>query len=237
MSREQQTESQGQFDGSSPEAAAPPAHALQLPIHVYQQVVQIRPGDAVGLQALLGQHPELSQAIAQVASQHAGMSTVKQAMALQSSHAALPDSAPLPQGGTQADIRPGGEFALEGGPAAGKRPELFQDYRAGGAAELESAGPARPKVAHEPPWIVEARRYNDTHEALVNEFNELTDNVLALDERATNPQAISRWQRDHGLAADGKIGPHTVAAARAKRNDSLDVAKADTAPRSDKIDV
>ena len=67
-----------------------------------------------------------------------------------------------------------------------------------------------------------ATKYNDAHPALVAEFQELT-NDLCCDwdsgsKGALDPTKVARWQVQHGLTGDGKIGPLTVAAARkAKR--------------------
>ncbi len=208
MSREQLTESEGQFEAGGPEAAAP-AQSHQLPLHVFDQVAQIRPGDAAGLQALLARYPDLAQNIASVASHHAGMSTVKQAMAMQQA----------------------------GAPVAASTPSLQQDYRPGGAAELESVTPAAPHAHAAPAWVADARRFNDAHGHLVDEFNDLTHNVLALDDTQIDPQAIARWQRDHGIAADGKVGPHTVAAARAKRDNASEVASGPAPVKAEQIDT
>jgi peptidoglycan hydrolase-like protein with peptidoglycan-binding domain len=68
----------------------------------------------------------------------------------------------------------------------------------------------------------EAVKYNDAHPALVAEFQELT-NDLCCDwdsgsKGPVDPTKVARWQVQHGLTGDGKIGPLTVAAARkAKR--------------------
>jgi hypothetical protein len=84
------------------------------------------------------------------------------------------------------------------------------------AQPAEPATPAKPAHATaEPAWVAGARAYNAAHAVLVDEFNELTSDVCRLDgEGKVDPQAVARWQSHHGLAADGKIGPHTVAAAR-----------------------
>lgn len=249
MSREQQVEAQGQFDQGSPEAAAP-VGAPHLPMPIYQQAAQIQPGDVEALQALLSQYPDYAQAIATVASHHAGMSTVKQAMAaprgkpeLQKDYRPggemeLESTSPKPAAGKpelQKDYRPGGEMELESTssrPAAGK-PELQKDYRPGGEVELESTSPTKAtatetKAKAEPAWVVAARRYNDAHMALVDEFNNLTDGKFALDDENTNPVQISQWQIQHGLPGDGMVGPKTVAAARAARDNAGHVAKAST---------
>ncbi|HET9626747.1 MAG TPA: hypothetical protein VFP84_35535 [Kofleriaceae bacterium] len=212
--KEQLSEAHTESHDATPEAA--PAERHHLPPAVYHQTLRVRPGDAAALAVLLDQHPELSQQILAVASSHAGMSTVRQAIELhrQGGGAGISKA-------DQADIR-----AIAGdetfAPAAAKpaAPSIEKDYRPGGAAELESVTPAAAatssKPAHaEPAWVAHARTYNAAHATLADEFNELTDFTCSGDGNALEPVDVARWQRHHGVAADGMVGPHTLAAARA----------------------
>ncbi len=118
---------------------------------------------------------------------------------------------------TQQQIGPGGEFELEGSaparPAVGRPGALTQQQIGpGGEFELEGSAPAKP--AAEPAWAAGARRYNEAHAELVSEFNELTQGSCRGAGGQLDPQAVARWQRQHGVDADGKVGPHTLAAAR-----------------------
>jgi len=70
------------------------------------------------------------------------------------------------------------------------------------------------KPANEPAWVAGARTYNDAHAGLVSEFNDATANRCLDASGQLDPQAVARWQRQHGVDADGKVGPHTLAAAR-----------------------
>jgi|GEM_PF-2830286 len=54
-----------------------------------------------------------------------------------------------------------------------------------------------------------ANRWNASHADLVAEFGKLSGGV-----DAASSVAIMKWQRGHGLKADGCIGPQTVEAAR-----------------------
>lgn len=67
-----------------------------------------------------------------------------------------------------------------------------------------------------PAWVDGARRFNSAHAALVEEFNELTASTCTADGSVAklDPQQVAEWQRAHGLEADGKVGPNTLAAAR-----------------------
>lgn len=100
------------------------------------------------------------------------------------------------------------------------------------ALPIESAAPKASHAAAEPAWVAGARAYNAAHADLVDEFNELTNNVVQLDgETRVDPQSVARWQSHHGLAPDGKIGPHTVAKARTLKARAPEVACA--APGAD----
>jgi hypothetical protein len=70
------------------------------------------------------------------------------------------------------------------------------------------------KSAAEPAWVASARTYNDAHAGLVSEFNDATAKSCLDASGQLDPQAVARWQRQHGVEADGKVGPHTLAAAR-----------------------
>ena len=84
-----------------------------------------------------------------------------------------------------------------------------------------------------PAWVAGARAYNAAHAHLVDEFNELTNDVCRLDgEARIDPQAVARWQAAHGVDADGRVGPHTVAAARKTKAQAPSVASA-PAPGAD----
>ena len=87
-----------------------------------------------------------------------------------------------------------------------------QQIGPGGEFELEGSAPAKP--AAEPAWAGGARRYNEAHAEGVSEFNELTQGSCKGADGQLDPQAVARWQRQHGVDGDGKVGPHTLAAAR-----------------------
>ena len=91
------------------------------------------------------------------------------------------------------------------------------------AAEVEGSSPQ----ATEPFWVADARRYNAVHTTFVEEFNDLTKN-LCLDSGtgALDPIKVSNWQDQRGLAADGKVGRQTVAAARHTKMASAETAEA-----------
>jgi hypothetical protein len=121
---------------------------------------------------------------------------------------------------TQEQIRPGGEFELEGGPP--RRPLTQDQIRPGGEFELEGNAP-------DPVFLSSAQRYNAAHTSFVDEFNDLT-NGSCLVSGQLDPQAVARWQAQHGLAPDGKVGPLTLASARKVRVSASAEAETDARP-------
>jgi hypothetical protein len=112
--------------------------------------------------------------------------------------------------------------------------EAVQMKQQGGSAASPAAPEAVPaKPEHSAAWVVSAQAYNAAHADLVEEFNELTDDRCRLDgDSKVDVHAVSRWQAHHGLDPDGKIGPHTIAKARAVQAKPSQVAAA-PAPGAD----
>jgi murein L,D-transpeptidase YcbB/YkuD len=207
MSREQLADPQSQHATSGPEAGAQ-GDIQGLPPRLYAQVSQLRPGDVDGLRHLLNLHREMAPQILSAASYAGvGVSTIRQATAMAQHNTVVA------QGAVSPSI--GGADLIEDGPGASAKEEV-QDYRSGGEFELDGgvAAPGAKPAAAEPTWVAGARKYNQAHATLVDEFNDLTNYKLAVDEGIVDPQTVARWQADHGLPADGKVGPHTLATAR-----------------------
>ena len=215
MSKELATEHEAQHEAGATEAASA-NRAYGLPPAVQGPVMQLGPGDADALRALLVRFPSLTEQIlsAAVSEGHMGNRAIQHAIDL-TRHGAVGRPGAL----TQAQIRPGGEFALEGdGPTVGRPGGLTQaQIRPGGEFALEGGPAARSAAA--PAWVAGAYRYNEAHAALVDEFNELTDFVCTLDDdrNKLDPKEVAAWQRANHLDPDGKVGPHTLAAARANK--------------------
>jgi len=273
MSREQLSEQESQ--GAAPAHTEQPGDIQGLPPNLYHQVAQIRPGNVQALRDLLTLFPDFAPQILGVASNSAGLSTVKQAQALVRQNV-------TGQRGTltSAQIHDGGEFAIEGsapvlGPEPAPQAEAAPVAAAGDAKPLSKPeqrqilhDPSDPKplskpeqrdILHDPsdpqalskpeqadilndrsdsfymtpdalisPTKVEdSRAFNEAHADLVASFHELTNNACL--DRSTGgafPQAVASWQAAHGLDVDGKIGPHTLAAAKAENKRTELAAKA-----------
>ena len=209
-----------------------------LPPYLFGQVMKLGPGDADALTRLLRLYPDYTDKILAAASPQVGLSTIKQAQAMIQQNT-------VGASGSLGSTRPGGEFLDEtktsvvpqqGGGSLGKvRPgtEYLDETPSAPAAAQQPAHAAsedgatkEATPAKEEAWVADARRYNDVQEYLVEEFNELTDYICLDDDTVKlDPRAVADWQRAHGLSADGKVGPHTVQAARAVKAKGGSVAK------------
>ncbi len=65
----------------------------------------------------------------------------------------------------------------------------------------------------EAPWVERARRYNRAQPSNVKAFLDSTGNQCVDEAGELDPQKVARWQKDHGLSPDGRVGDDTVCAA------------------------
>lgn len=214
-----QLNAQAQTVDSAPDVDAAQSH--RLPPAVYHQTVRIARGDAEALADLLDHYPALAQEILEVASAHVGASTVRHALAL---HRQTSGGAPATISAADHDeIR-----AIAGDESYATHAEAPAPAHAPVEAAPVAAPAAAPAHAA-PAWVAHARTYNAAHTELAAEFNDLTDFGCCeeTDRNQLNPVDVSHWQRAHGLTADGMVGPHTVAAARANsaKNKASAIAK------------
>jgi hypothetical protein len=220
MSKEPQIEHQpGQQDAAAKTTeTADPSYGLRADLHA--QILQMSPADAGALAEMIQNYPSLMGAILAVAASHMGNAAVQRAIQLAKTWKAKGRSGAL----SHDDVHQatGDSQPLSGG-------EMIAALHDESDGPQHTASPAAPKAAPaaEPAWAAGARAYNAAHPELVDEFNELTSDVCRLDgEGKVDPQAVARWQSNHGLAPDGKIGPHTVAAARKLKARAPEVAAA-----------
>jgi hypothetical protein len=222
MSKEPQIEHQPGHQDAAAQATETADSTYGLRADLHAQILQMTPADAGPLAEMIQNYPSLMGAILAVAASHMGNAAVQRAIQLARTWKAQGRSGALSH--DEVHQATGDSRPLSGG-------EMIAALHDESDGPQTTAPAAAPKAAAEPAWVAGARAYNDTHAELVDEFNELTGDVCRLDGAGkVDPQAVARWQTNHGLAADGKIGPHTVATARKLKARAPEVA---AAPQAD----
>lgn len=245
MSKEQVTEHQAHEDANAPQADAR-GDVAGLPPNLYQQAVRLGPGDSEQLAYLLTQFEMFAPQILALVSAQVGLSTVnaaKQRLAQHNTgtHATGRDQTQIRQMGEDAYANPHGSAQVEVSAQQHQSTMIeFEEVNSGPNhravvsekehAALKSVGGS--ETVATPAWITSARKYNAAHAHLSAEFNTATNGAcLAMsgDDGELDPKLVAEWQTKHGLEADGKVGPRTVAEAR-KHTDDGDVEKPAAAP-------
>jgi hypothetical protein len=227
MSKEQLTEKQPGQDAATPTTEGQD-QTYGLRPDLVAQIMQMSPADADKLASLLVLYPSFIGRILPVASHHLGNSAVQRAIALaKAQHSTNPQGGSMNQDEIHESLgSPTDSSAVKSGEVA----PFIEDKSEPQAPEEE---PDQPKqvAAPDPAWA-SARQYNDAHPDLVAEFDDLTDGVCQDDDTTKlDPKAVASWQRHHGVDDDGKVGPRTVAAARAVKAKGPEVAQ--TLPQTD----
>lgn len=217
MSRESLNTSQTQPAGGA-SITEDQAESWGLRRELYAQIMQLSPADADALAEMLSLYSERAGAILQVAASHMGNAAVQRAMAILKQRRATQGRAGSMDDHAQREMI---TDASDRTPIPPRDRASFLEYPSERPAQASAAtdAPAGPAVKQAPPaWVAAARAYNGAHPEFVDEFNDLTANVCCGDDNELDPQAVARWQEHHGLPADGKIGPHTLAVARAAKS-------------------
>lgn len=224
MSKEQQLEQQpAQQDAAAPAVTEDPTHGLRPDL--YAAIQRMSPADWGQLADMMDLYPSFLGAILAVASPHLGNAAVQRAIALvKQKQATQGRSGSLSQDELRESV---GEPADSRPVKSGEMTSFLHDASDGPLQTGPDAAP-RPAAA-EPAWVASARAYNAAHSDLVDEFDDLTHHAVLLD-GDVHPRSVARWQADHGLAPDGKIGPHTVQKAREVNAKAAQVA---AAPQAD----
>jgi len=220
MSKEQVTEQQSGQEGAAPTAEAA-EDTYGLPPQIVAQIKQLSPADDAGLAALLQNFPSHMGKILPLAARTMGNAAVRRAMDLVKKWTAKGAA------GSQSQEEIRSNLASPADSTAVKEHEVASFMSDKSDPQAPDETPSKPKEAPaaEPAWVADARRYNNVQEYLVEEFNELTAYVCLDDDTGKlDPKAVADWQRAHGLPADGKVGPHTVQAARAAKTKGSAVA-------------
>lgn len=224
MSKEQLVEQQpGQETGGSANEGQDQTYGLRADL--YAQIQRMSPADADQLAAMLVNYPRLGGQILPVASHHMGNAAVRRAIALakQIKASSSPGSS-LSQG----EVHEALDDPMDSRTVPWIELASTLEDKSDPQAPDETPSKSKEAPTPEPGWVAAARTYNAAHADLVEEFNDLTAHICLNDDTVQlDPQAVASWQTQHGLTADGKVGPRTVAAARAARSKGVPVAQAE----------
>jgi hypothetical protein len=83
------------------------------------------------------------------------------------------------------------------------------------SASADAAGAVAAQSDAEPGWVQRAQSYHAAHAAAVAAFDRLTGGACVGEDGALDPRKVARWQAEHGVAPDGRVGEATLDAARA----------------------
>lgn len=185
-------EAEAKAEGHAPAEAEAPKKATaeaQPEQQLVEHVAKTPEAEPELLGAALAENPELRQPLVEEATKAQGAEVVEQAIEVEH------------QEQEQATAIAHDEPALTAEVEA--KPAVIEEE----VAQPES----------EEAWAVRAREYNEAHAELVARFNELTDNMYAAPDGTLAPDVIVAWQKANGVSVDGRIGPETVAAAKAAK--------------------
>lgn len=222
MSKDQQIEQSGQQTAAGPSAAEPLDQTYGLRADLHTQIMKMTPADANALAEMIQLYPSLNGAILAVAASHMGNAAVQRAIALVKTWTAKTDPGAL----SHDEVHTTMKDAADSRPLKSNEMNAALHDASDAPVVTSPAAAPKPAAAPEPAWVGAARTYNRAHAELASEFDDLTDHFMHDDDGALDPIAISRWQANHGLDPDGKIGPRTVATARALKARTPDVAAA-----------
>jgi hypothetical protein len=233
MSRDSMTTQDEQRDAAAP-AGSPAVETYGLPETIVAQIMRLAPGDSQGLAQLMHTYREFANAILMVAASHVGNAAVRGAIDIVKQKDAWGSNNASVGAMNDAEKHDATTDASDRTPVPPKDLPSIMEYpedRPAAAASTPAATAAAPKQEASPAWIASATAYNAAHPELVAEFNQLTGSMCA-ESGTLDPQAVARWQVHHGLPGDGKVGPHTVATAKAARTPAAPVAGPSPAPAS-----
>jgi hypothetical protein len=195
-------EAEARAEGHAPAEAEAPKKATaeaQPEQQLVEHVAKTPDAEPELLGAALAENPELRQPLVEEATKAQGAEVVEQAIEVEH------------QEHEQATV-------------AHEEPALTAEVEAQPAVIEKDV--AQPEA--EEAWAVRAREYNERHPALMARFNELTDSMYAGPDGQVSPDVIVAWQQANGVSVDGRIGPETVAAAKAAK--PVPIAEAVQAP-------
>ena len=150
--------------------------------------------DADMIAAFLKAFPQYRQRIIDAATGYSGPDVVAAALK-------IADAPPKHQQADEPQAAPAVPAVQDAGPKPGDAP---------------AATNGEVRVEDKPAWVNQADEYNIVHQENVDELVKLVGNSCCYDDNtaAVDPVKVAAWQKAHHLHADGKVGPHTLKAAR-----------------------
>ena len=210
MSRQQATHQDGRATEENGQAQAGgfdlPATAL------VRQMLASGSADAGRIAQILATNPRASHEIFMLLHRTMGHSFANQVLTLATSNEERPAGGlGKPRDVVSFDVA--GEYrearATIDGPPKTAAPDTFGEYRESRATidhtHTEKA---------EAPWVGRARRFNRAHPDNVRAFLDSTGTSCVDSETGElDPNRVARWQAEHGVSPDGRVGDQTVRAA------------------------
>jgi hypothetical protein len=113
-------------------------------------------------------------------------------------------------------------------------PETTVEAAPQAAPQVVEEAVAEEVAQHEDTWVTRARDYNGRHVAEVEAFDQATGGSCRGPDGEIDPNMVARWQVDHGVSPDGRVGPLTVAAANRQEAGKEPAPSAEAAPEEAK---
>ncbi len=201
MSKHQLAQHQGQTAGSEQQEPANRRPAAQPATAIVREMLASRNHDPKAIAAVISTHPAAASEIFALLHATAGNRLASQVASLVTTSDLGPprDVVSFDQTSEYTESR-----ATIDKPRHEVEPvDMSSDYMES-RATIE--GPA--------PWVIKAQHYNRAHADNMSLFLQATG-TQCVDEATgeADPRKVARWQADHGIPPDGRIGDQTIVAA------------------------
>jgi len=160
----------------------------------------LEPGDSKLLGQILKDNPDIHDQIVAQATRDLGEATVKEALAIARGEG--------PKEEPPTEVK---EQVEQPEPTP---PDVVQESAKEQVQKPEAKEPEPEPKVEEPGWVVRARAFNQTHSDLAWDFNQCTLGSCMGADGVLDPNLVAKWQADHNVPPDGRVGPHTLDAAR-----------------------
>ena len=203
MSRQQQSHP---HEHVTDDKGQPPPRAQELPaVAMVRQMLASGNPDANAIAELVVAHPRAAHEIFTLLHRTLGNAFAGQVSSLAASHGGLGEARDVVSFDQSSDYQE--SRATIDGPPKATAPDTSGDYQESRATIDHPHTTAKA----DPPWVERARAFNRARPDNVRAFLDSTGKSCV--DQATgepDPQKVARWQADHGLSPDGRIGDQTV---------------------------